>query len=248
MSEQLDQLDRNERQAWPAEPVCNAATKSYEEKYGARFEDAPCHVKQMWKDAWQSALASREGKSERKCSECGDGSKGLSLYCVACLNNDGWYLADVDPAHPQSAVPEWNPEEMAKRIAREIFSIGDEENSPVTRIQYMGGKWPDNEKPQGGMVESAIERVVLKVLTTHKERPTKESSQPPKDAFRQVGWTNEAQISYMADADGGGSVYPDKEDDCTIPVFVPGAGWSMIETDILQWIAAPWVAHKERTE
>jgi hypothetical protein len=31
---------------------------------------------------------------ERKCSECGNGEPDLSLYCVRCLNNDGWYLTD----------------------------------------------------------------------------------------------------------------------------------------------------------
>jgi hypothetical protein len=30
----------------------------------------------------------------RKCSECGNGEPDLSLYCVRCLNNDGWYLTD----------------------------------------------------------------------------------------------------------------------------------------------------------
>jgi hypothetical protein len=31
---------------------------------------------------------------ERKCSECGNNENDLSLYCVRCLNNDGWYLTD----------------------------------------------------------------------------------------------------------------------------------------------------------
>ena len=29
---------------------------------------------------------------DRKCSECGNGEPDLSLYCVSCLNNDGWHL------------------------------------------------------------------------------------------------------------------------------------------------------------
>jgi hypothetical protein len=29
---------------------------------------------------------------DRKCSECGNGEPDLSLYCVRCLNNDGWHL------------------------------------------------------------------------------------------------------------------------------------------------------------
>jgi hypothetical protein len=33
---------------------------------------------------------------ERKCSECGNNENDLSLYCVRCLNNDGWHL--IDPA------------------------------------------------------------------------------------------------------------------------------------------------------
>jgi hypothetical protein len=41
---------------------------------------------------------------ERKCSECGNGEPGLSLYCVRCLNNDGWHLDENWT--PQPVVPE----------------------------------------------------------------------------------------------------------------------------------------------
>lgn len=41
---------------------------------------------------WEMAAA-QPAPPERKCSECGDGREGLSLYCVACLNHDGWSLS-----------------------------------------------------------------------------------------------------------------------------------------------------------
>jgi hypothetical protein len=39
---------------------------------------------------------------ERKCSECGNNENDLSLYCVRCLNNDGWYLTDDAQAQAQA--------------------------------------------------------------------------------------------------------------------------------------------------
>jgi hypothetical protein len=39
---------------------------------------------------------------ERKCSECGNNENDLSLYCVRCLNNDGWHL--IDPAQAGDGV------------------------------------------------------------------------------------------------------------------------------------------------
>ena len=41
---------------------------------------------------------------ERKCSECGNGEADLSLYCVRCLNNDGWHLIDLNQAGEGDAV------------------------------------------------------------------------------------------------------------------------------------------------
>jgi hypothetical protein len=55
--------------------------------------DGYINVKEMAQEAWQAAQAQAQ-TGERKCSECGNGEPDLSLYCVRCLNNDGWYLTD----------------------------------------------------------------------------------------------------------------------------------------------------------
>ena len=59
-------------------------------------------------------------------------------------------------------------EELAKKIAREIFELGDEPNSPTQRLSFVGGKWPDNEKHQGGIAEYPLMRLIEKVLNDHK--------------------------------------------------------------------------------
>ncbi len=49
---------------------------------------------------------------------------------------------------------------LAQKIAREIFKIGDEPNSPTQRIQFIGGEYPNNEKPQGGLCEVALVKFI----------------------------------------------------------------------------------------
>jgi hypothetical protein len=39
-----------------------------------------------------------------------------------------------------------------------------------------------------------------------------------EDRFVQIGWTNEAQISYVT-LDGEGSIYPDTQEGCDVPVY-----------------------------
>ena len=47
-------------------------------------------------------------------------------------------------------------EELAKYLTKELFDIGNEPESPTQRIQFMAGKWPDNETSQGGMGKIAM--------------------------------------------------------------------------------------------
>lgn len=55
-----------------------------------------------------------------------------------------------------------NKEELAKYLARELFSVGDaigdkdESGDKVQRIEFKGGDWPDEETSLGGMCESAL--------------------------------------------------------------------------------------------
>jgi hypothetical protein len=54
---------------------------------------------------------------------------------------------------------------LAECLARFIFEIGDEPDSPCTRIQFKGGKWPDNERNQGGIAENPLRKELEKKLT-----------------------------------------------------------------------------------
>lgn len=60
--------------------------------------------------------------------------------------------------------------DLAAKIAREIFRHGDNEQNlggVAQRIQYMGGTWPGNEKPMGGLIEGALAQVIRKALLYH---------------------------------------------------------------------------------
>ena len=54
--------------------------------------------------------------------------------------------------------------ELSEHIARKIFEVGDEINSPTQRIQFIGGEYPDNEKTQGGMCERALRDFILRTM------------------------------------------------------------------------------------
>lgn len=55
-------------------------------------------------------------------------------------------------------------EKLALKIARDIFAMGDEPNSPCNRLQFKGGKWPDNERNQGGVGEKPLADRILKTI------------------------------------------------------------------------------------
>jgi hypothetical protein len=68
-----------------------------------------------------------------KCSECGDNRLDLSLYCAACLNNDGWYQLSTEDASriesAQPAVPEGT--EAALDAVRDIMQRAYNSAEPV---------------------------------------------------------------------------------------------------------------------
>ncbi len=55
---------------------------------------------------------------------------------------------------------------LANVLAREIFAVGCELNDKVQRTQFMGGRWPNNETELGGLNETALASVILRVLHT----------------------------------------------------------------------------------
>lgn len=65
---------------------------------------------------------------------------------------------------------------LAATIARAIFATGDEPGSPCKRIQFQGGKWPDNERNQGGIGETPLVAIIAAQLEAHNSVDT---SPPP---------------------------------------------------------------------
>lgn len=62
-------------------------------------------------------------------------------------------------------------ESLASSIADAIFKVGYEPGEPTTRIQFMSGEWPDNEKEQGGLCLDSLRRVIaLKLKEIFKHR------------------------------------------------------------------------------
>lgn len=55
------------------------------------------------------------------------------------------------------------PGDVADEIAHDLFTLV-RAPTPCQRIQFLGGSWPDNEIPQGGLCESALAGVIRKSL------------------------------------------------------------------------------------
>lgn len=53
---------------------------------------------------------------------------------------------------------------LAKHIARRIFAFGDDRDRKATRLQFMAGRFPDNETPTGGLVENALVMTIEQIL------------------------------------------------------------------------------------
>lgn len=45
---------------------------------------------------------------------------------------------------------------LAELLARRLFECGDEGGSAVQRIAFKGGRYPNDERDQGGMCEAAV--------------------------------------------------------------------------------------------
>lgn len=48
----------------------------------------------------------------------------------------------------------------AAQIAKDVFEIGSVGRSPAKRMQFLGGRYPDDEKPQGGVCETALAELI----------------------------------------------------------------------------------------
>ena len=55
-------------------------------------------------------------------------------------------------------------DELSAMLARAVFASGDCRLGKCQRIQLMVGHYPDNERPAGGLVESALAQVIKEAL------------------------------------------------------------------------------------
>ena len=62
---------------------------------------------------------------------------------------------------------------LSKVIANDIMELGNEPGSKCTRIEFKGGKWPREEKGQGGLSRDALEKFVLESLAKNGKKYTK---------------------------------------------------------------------------
>ena len=73
-------------------------------------------------------------------------------------------LDEIQKAEAKRQLAHREAEREGARIARAIFRCGDEACSPCSRIQFMGGKWPDAERGQGGLVESSLTALIAECI------------------------------------------------------------------------------------
>ena len=58
-------------------------------------------------------------------------------------------------------------DDLGVNIARAIFEVGDEPDrcgGKAQRIQFMGGRWPENEVALGGLNEASLALVINRVI------------------------------------------------------------------------------------
>lgn len=72
---------------------------------------------------------------------------------------------------------------FASQIARDIMEMGNFP-TPCQRIQFMGGTYPDDELPQGGLCEAALVKRIeatLRVLMPPNDKLCREAGQKTHD-------------------------------------------------------------------
>jgi hypothetical protein len=70
---------------------------------------------------------------------------------------------------------------LAAKIARAVFEAGDEPRAfggKTLRIQFMGGHWPEAEKPMGGFCEDALALCIERVLSANNNYTERKSHEP----------------------------------------------------------------------
>lgn len=98
--------------------------------------------------------------------------------------------------------------QLAERIAKEIFALGDEPNSPCLRLQFMGDTWPNNERDQGGVSLESLTKHIYGLLSPTPSEPPATEVGPDLDAeklladLRLVRTTKDEEFARAAIAEG----------------------------------------------
>lgn len=58
-------------------------------------------------------------------------------------------------------------QQLAEKIAADVFEVGGEPGQPCARIQYMTGKWNVDEKPLGGSNIKSLTNIIVTSLRKH---------------------------------------------------------------------------------
>lgn len=67
-----------------------------------------------------------------------------------------------------ATIDEQRAAEIGKALARSVFELGGRHSDqPVTRMQYMHGRYPIHEKPGGGLCEEALADHLAETLLKH---------------------------------------------------------------------------------
>jgi len=58
-------------------------------------------------------------------------------------------------------------QQLAEKIAADVFEVGGEPGQPCNRIAYMTGKWNVDEKPLGGSNIKSLTNIIAASLRKH---------------------------------------------------------------------------------
>jgi hypothetical protein len=88
-------------------------------------------------------------------------------------------------------------------IAREIFRLGDEGGSPCRRIQFKVGKWPYDERNQGGIALQPLAEHIKRILSENlpKSASASEFSKTELDAQRATTVKGQTELKWFPTAE-----------------------------------------------
>lgn len=141
------------------------------EKQNAQLTAALAHYKHAFKAVFSPCGPNVLYEADGQLAE--EALKGGSVLADATRE------CECPPSTPSAGL-----EHLASKIARDIMAAGDGPR-PCTRIQFMGGAYPDDERRQGGFCESALARCIGESFRRH--LPNVPAQRPPtKDTYEET--------------------------------------------------------------